>query len=152
VTLNVQVVLFTPGPAPLTWTPVPTETPLPTYTPLPTETLTPTPSAESICKSFGVVAAPASGIELPYDGTATFGWSGVPVGVRLSLTLTYHGGKQGIRLDVDAPGDNVVPIPLLRLPDDSSGRYDWRLWLQHPQYGELCVTTGYLIRKPLAIM
>lgn len=152
ITLNVQVVPFTPPPAPITWTPIPTLTPEPTYTPLPTETLTPTPDAAAICKAFGLVSAPASGAELAYDGTATFSWTGVPAGTRLSLTLTLHGGKQGIRLDVDAPGDNIVPIPLTRLPDDSSGRYDWRVWLTHPQYGELCVTSGYIIRKPLVIM
>jgi hypothetical protein len=98
-----------------------------------------------------IAAAPKDGDTLDYDGKATFGWRAVPNGVRLTLTITLHGAKQGIRLDVDTPGDNVVPIPLLRLPDDA-GQYDWKMWLQHPVYGEICPYSGTFIRKPLVIM
>lgn len=136
---------------PPTWTPAPTETPIPSVTPLPTETPVPTLSAEALCKTFGLISAPTSGGQFEYDGKVTFGWTNLPPDVRLSLTITLRGGKQGIRLDVDAPGDNLVPIPLTRLPDESSGTYDWKVWLQSPQYGEVCIQTGYFIRKELKI-
>lgn len=150
---NTLAVQFVPNPTlPPTWTPVPTDTPIPTWTPAPTPTPAPTASAEQICKEFGIASAPALGKEFEYDDKATFAWVAVPEGVRLSLTITLRGEKQGIRLDIDQFGDNIIPIPLTRLPDETGGVYDWKIWLQHPQYGEICPHTGYFTRKPLKIM
>lgn len=136
---------------PPAWTPVPTETALPTRTPLPTETALPTLTTNEICGSFGLTTRPATGAEYDYDATLTFAWTNVPTGVRLTLAINLHDAKQGLRLDVDAPGDNIVPIPLLRLPEDT-GRYDWKLGLQHPLYGEICKVEGYFTRRPLKIL
>ncbi len=140
-----------PGTLPPTWTALPTLTPLPSLAPGPTDTLVPTLTADEICKDFGLAAAPKSGAELEYDAKATFAWVGVPDGATLVLTINLHGSKAGVRLDVNAPGDNVVPISLLRLPDEA-GQYDWKMVLQHPVYGEICPYTGSFIRKPLVIL
>jgi hypothetical protein len=149
-TLSVQ---FVPQPTlPPTWTPAPTDTPIPTSTPEPTPTPAPTANAEQICAAFGIVSAPGNGTEFEYDGKTTFAWVNVPEKTRLSLTITLRGDKQGIRLDVDQVGDNIIPIPLLRLPADTSGTFDWKIWLQHPTYGEICARSGYFVRKPLKIM
>jgi hypothetical protein len=139
------------GTLPPTWTPLPTVTPFPSFTPGPTDTPVPTLSADQICKEFGVAAAPKSGAELEYDARVTFGWVGVPDSATLILNITLHGSKAGVRLDVSAPGDNIVPISLLRLPDEA-GQYDWKMVLQHPVYGEICPYSGSFIRKPLVMM
>jgi hypothetical protein len=150
---NTLAIRFVPNPTlPPTWTPVPTDTPVPTWTPIPTNTPAPTASAEQVCKEFGIASAPAPGAEYDYDGRVTFAWLAVPEGARLSLTITLRGEKQGIRLDIDQFGDNIIPIPLTRLPDETGGTYDWKIWLQHPQYGEICPHTGYFVRKPLKIL
>ncbi len=112
----------------------------------------PTASAEQVCKDFGIASAPSAGTEYDYDGKVTFAWVAVPDATRLSLSITLRGEKQGIRLDVDQSGDNIIPIPLTRLPDETGGTYDWKIWLQHPTYGEICPHTGYFTRKPLKIM
>lgn len=135
---------------PPTWTFAPTLTPLPTSIPQPTQTPAPTLTAAEICRGFGIVAAPQDGVQFDYDGKVTFGWRGVPDGVPMTLTITLHGQKAGARVDVNTPGDNLVSIPLTRLPQE--GRYEWRIWLKHPQYGEICIYTGTFTRKPLAMM
>ncbi len=135
---------------PPTWTPIPTLTPLPTHTPEPTQPPTPTLTAADICRDFGPVAVPGNGAQYDFDAKVTFGWRGVPDGVPMALTITLHGQKAGVRIDVKTPGDSLLPIPLTQLPQE--GDYDWKLWLQHPQYGEICVYTGTFTRKPLTMM
>ncbi len=135
---------------PPTWTPLPTRPPLPTRTP----TLPPTPlstlSAQQICDSFRVIAAPADNAQLDYDATVTFAWHGVPSDAPMILSITKHGEKTGIRAEIPVPGDSLLPMPLTRLP--SEGQYDWKIWLQHPRYGEICARSGTFTRKPAVLV
>ncbi len=142
--------LPTRPPLPPSWTPEDTLTPQPTYTTTPTSTPVPTLSASALCTTFGIASTPAEGAQLAYDAKATFAWYGVPANVALVLTITLHGQKNGTRIDSNTPGDTILPFPLLDLPD--AGQYDWKIWIQHPQYGEVCVHSGTFIRKPLVIM
>jgi hypothetical protein len=144
------VVLPTDAPLPPTWTPAPSRTADPTFTPIPPTLIPPTLSATDICRGFGLTVIPESGVSYAYDGQVTFAWAGVPRGVRITLSVTLEDSKEGLRVDTESEGDNVVALPLLRLPP-KSGRYDWRIWITHPVYGELCTRTGYFIRKALPI-
>ncbi len=138
---------------PPTWTPAPTLTAPPTDTPYPTITPPPTFTAEQLCQNFHLIAAPAANASIAYDGVASFTWTGLNADATLTLQLTVHGAKAGVRADVVTPGDGVVAVPMLRLPQE--GPYDWQLWLQsvsHPEYGQLCIHTGTLVRQPVVMM
>jgi len=136
---------------PPTWTPVATETPLPTATITLTAPPTATLSAEDVCSAFHLITTPAVNAQLDYDASATFIWSGIPAGSTPVLTITLHGSNQpALRINGSGAGDTVLPIPLLRLPQ--AGLYDWKFWLQHPQYGQICVHSGTFTRKALTIL
>ncbi len=159
---------------PPTWTPMPTASPFPTPLPTVTDTLAPTLSAAdaaTVCTAFKLVGAPANKAAIAYDGSATFTWSGLPAGTALTITITLHNARAGLRLDDSQPGDDSVAVPLLQLPQD--GQYDWKLWL-HPDTSasanatatfdpaatqaadsesqQLCVQTGTFTRLPLVMM
>ena len=96
---------------------------------------------------------PAVNAAIVYDGVASFTWTGLAVDATLTLQVTVHGSKAGIRADIVTPGDGAVAVPMLRLPQE--GIYDWQLWLQsvsHPEYGQLCIHSGTIVRQPLTIM
>lgn len=138
---------------PPTWTPAPTLTTAPTDTPFPTVTSAPTLTADQICQQFRLIAKPAANASIAYDGQAGFTWLGLPADATLTLQVTIHGEKAGLRADITTPGEGTLAVPMLQLPQE--GSYDWRLWLQvaaHPEYGPLCEYTGTLVRQPLVIM
>ncbi|MCC7449961.1 MAG: hypothetical protein IT324_21260 [Anaerolineae bacterium] len=135
---------------PPTWTPLPSRTPLPTRTPTLSPTPIPTLTAQQICDHFRVVAAPAADAQFDYDSTATFAWQGVPQDVPMTLSITRHGEKTGVRAEIPVAGDSLLSFPLTRLPSD--GQYDWKIWLQHPQYGEICAHSGTFTRKPAVLV
>lgn len=131
---------------PPTWTPAPTRTPPPTQTPLPTPTPRPTLSVEQVCTRFVLVAAPIDGIQLNYDAETQFVYSGVPRGAAAGLAIKGEGDDPELRLRIPFEGDGIVPISLSILP--GPGRYHWRLWVQHPVYGEICLNQGIFVRRP----
>lgn len=136
---------------PPTWTPAPTDTPAPTVTPPPTETTTPTLSAAGVCQSFQLISSPASNAQIAYDGMATYTWLGLPPGATLTIVITLHNARAGLRIDASAPVDGAVPVPMLRLPQE--GQYDWQLWLQTGQADQqLCIRNGTFTRLPLVMM
>src|SRR5579864_4489064 len=127
---------------PPTWTPPPTETPASTATPFPTDTSTPTLSAADLCQSFQLIGVPASNAQIAYDGTVTFTWIGLSPGATMTILVTLHGARAGLRADASADGAAVVPM--LRLPQE--GQYDWQLWLQADiSNQQLCTRTGSFI-------
>lgn len=97
-----------------------------------------------------MIAAPADNAQLDYDASVTFAWHGVPQDTPLILSITKHGEKAGIRAELPVAGDSLLPFPLTRLPAD--GQYDWKIWLQHPQYGEICARSGMFTRKPAVLV
>jgi hypothetical protein len=102
-----------------------------------------------LCESFSVISAPKEGSEYEYDANVVFAWHGVTT-VPMVLRIKKVGSEAGLRVDVGMEGDAVLPIPLMRLPDE--GHYEWRIWLQDPQNGEICVHSGTFIRKPPVIV
>lgn len=134
---------------PPTWTPLPTEVPASTDTPFPTDTITPTLSAADVCQSFQLIGTPANNAQIAYDGTVTFTWIGLPPGATMTILITLHGARAGLRADASA--DGVAVVPMLRLPQD--GQYDWQLWLQaDPSNQQVCTHKGSFIRLPLVMM
>ena len=134
---------------PPTWTPPPTETPAPTDTPFPPDTSTPTLSAADLCQSFQLIGAPANNAQIAYDGSVTFTWIGLPPGATMTILITLHGARAGLRADASA--DGVAIVSMLRLPQD--GLYDWQLWLQaDPSTDQLCTHSGMFTRLPLVMM
>lgn len=133
---------------PPSWTPHPTLTPRPTPTEAPTPTDVPTFTTEELCQYFKIIAPPGT---KPYEFWAviSFGWTGVPVGTALVLTITQQGSKGGVRLDVPYDGAGIFPIRLKQLP--GPGIYEWKAWVQDPQYGAICQQSGTFIRKALPI-
>ena len=134
---------------PPTWTLEPTLTPIPPR-PTATATLSPTPvptlTATQICTGFVIISAPAEASEFAYDGTTSFAWHGVPDGAVLSLSISRNdNGKEAFRINLPVAGDSLLTLPMARLP--SEGRYNWKIWLQHPQYGDICTHTGMMLRK-----
>ena len=138
---------------PPNWTPLPSLTPIPprpTFTPTPSPTPPSTLTAAQICSGFLIISAPAEASEFAYDGITSFAWHGVPNGAVLSLSITRNdNGKEAFRINIPVAGDSLLSLPLSRLP--SEGRYDWKIWLQHPQYGDICTHNGTLLRKPPAV-
>jgi hypothetical protein len=140
-------------PLPASWTPAPTLTTAPTSSPFPTITPLPTLNADQICQNFHLIAAPAMSAFIAYDGVASFTWTGLPADTTLTLLVTVHGEKAGVRADIVTPGDGALAVPMLRLPQE--GVYDWQLWVQsvtHPEYGQLCTRSGTIIRQMLVMM
>ncbi len=98
-----------------------------------------------------MISVPASNAQIAYDGTATFTWLGLPAGATLTIVITLHGARAGLRVDAPAPVDGAVPVPMLRLPQE--GQYDWQLWLQTDQSGQqVCSRNGSFTRLPLVMM
>jgi hypothetical protein len=130
---------------PPTWTPTHTFTSAPTRMPTDTPAPVPTISAADICKGFSVIATPDPKVEVSQDGSALFGWKNIPSGVRMRLYIWERGSRAGIFADVPIPGDGLLPIPAQRLPE--SYYFNWRLWIEHPAYGQICVHQGTFTRQ-----
>jgi hypothetical protein len=118
----------------------------PTRTPAPTRTPRPTLTIEETCKGFRLVF-PIPEV-LPFTGTATFYWQGVPrgAGIRLMVLQDLAENAKGLDLQFPGVGDGVFPVPLRLLPTD--GQYRWRLVILHPTLGELCPLEGRFLRQP----
>jgi hypothetical protein len=129
---------------PPTWTSLPSTTPRSTNTATLSPTPLPTLTAKQICDDFKILAAPSGQVES--DALMTFAWHGVPVDVPVMLSITQRESKQGLRLDMSVAGDSLLRVPMSRLP--AEGDYDWKLWLQHPLFGEICPQSGTFTRKP----
>jgi hypothetical protein len=97
-----------------------------------------------MCETFKVVSAPKEGSAFEYDAHVVFGWSGIS-SLPMVLKINKQGSEAGLRLDIPIPGDGILPIPLMRLPDE--GVYEWRAWLQDPVNGEICTHSGTFIRN-----
>jgi hypothetical protein len=134
---------------PPSWTPQPTATPIPprpTFTPTLSPTPLPTLTVQQICSGFVIIFAPSEASEFVYDGTTSFSWHGVPEGVVLSLAVYRHdNGKEAFRVNLPIAGDSLLSLPMSRLP--IAGVYDWKIWLQHPLYGDICAHSGSFARK-----
>jgi len=140
----------TPFRLPPTWTPTATDTPHPTPTASPTVTLTPTLSAKDICDAFSIALAPAPNSLYEVAGVATFAWHGVTAEAPMSLSITLHGAIEGIRADSITDSDGLLPIQLTALA--KPGQYDWKIWLNHPVYGQICTYSGTFVRLPFKII
>lgn len=128
---------------PPTWTPAPTRTPAPTFTPFPTATPIPTASVGEVCAAFKLLLVPSA--EIDFDGVGRFVWQGVPRGAGVIISVTLENTTQGISLNLPVEGSGTFEFSLMRLPQ--AGRYEWRITMQHPFYGEICTQTGIFTRK-----
>jgi hypothetical protein len=126
----------------------PTWTPTVTFTPLPTRTATPTSTpitAESICKEFQVVISPDPRVIVPEKGQVTFGWKGIPADAPMAFVINKRGSKAGIAANVPIAGDGLFPLPISKLPQAVD--FTWKIWLQHPTLGAMCLRQGYFRRR-----
>jgi hypothetical protein len=127
------------------WTPEPTSTPRPTSTRRPTSTPVPTLNAQQICDKFELFLTPLENAQFPADGTANFGWRNAPPDSTIVVQVILRGPrKDGIQVSAPGAAALLFSLPLRELP--SLGDYEWKIYLQHPLYGDFCLRSGTFTR------
>jgi hypothetical protein len=103
-----------------------------------------------VCNGFSVVVSPPLNAMYEIDGVVTFSWHGASADTPMSISITRHGQVDGLRADNITDLDGLLPISLKALGDP--GVYDWKIWLQHSQYGAICTYSGAFIKLPFRIL
>ena len=131
---------------PPTWTPAPTNTPVtppPSRTATDTRTPSPTRTVDDLCAGFSAEIPFEDGHLFPADGTiALIVISDTPDS---SVIFYAQHRRSGENRGVEMPGGQANAMELSAAVLPQSGRYDWRLYLDSPIYGEICERSGYFI-------
>jgi hypothetical protein len=128
------------------WTLEPTSTPRPTSTRRPPPSPVPTLNAQQICEKFELFLAPPENAQFPAEGTANFGWRGAPPDATIVVQVILRGPrKDGIQVSAPGAAALLFALPLRELP--SIGDYEWKIYLQHPLYGDFCPHSGTFTRQ-----
>jgi hypothetical protein len=88
-----------------------------------------------------ITTAPKANALIAASDTTLFAWKGVPENIQMVLSVTQHGGIAGLQANNPIPGDGILAIPMVRLPEEGR-RYDWAAYLVHPMYGNICQHGG----------
>ncbi|MBC7812526.1 MAG: hypothetical protein H7175_15335 [Burkholderiales bacterium] len=128
------------------WTPAHTNTPVtppPTRTPTDTPPPSPTRTADDLCAGFSAEIGFEDGHLFAADSTiALIVISDAPDS---SVIFYAEHHRSGDNRSVEMPGGQMIGMELDAAVLPHSGRYDWRLYLDSPVYGEICERSGYFI-------